>query len=131
MGGPQPPESTQLKTSNDGSLERDINGNAIAVNTSGQPVPRLPIVELGEAHFIAGFLGSFENVKTIEELGFVNHAAYLQAFSDKLADYFNAGYILEEDADEMFRRASLCLPLTFTETYRDHYDNFVAIIPCS
>ena len=28
-------------------------------------------------------------------------------------------------------RAGLCPPLTFTETYRDHYDDFVAIQRCN
>ena len=67
---------------------------------------------------------------TIEELGFQSHAAYAQAFADKLADYLKAGYILKEDADAMRRRATLCAPLTFTETYRDYYDAFVGIVPC-
>jgi len=30
----------------------------------------------------------------------------------------------------MLARAALCAPLTYTETYRDHYDAFVAITPC-
>ena len=41
-----------------------------------------------------------------------------------------AGYIVKDDADGMRRRAALCLPLTFTETYRDQYDAFIAIVPC-
>jgi hypothetical protein len=51
-------------------------------------------------------------------------------FEDKLADYVKVGYILKTDADAMGRRAALCAPLTFTETYRDHYDAFTAIVPC-
>jgi hypothetical protein len=35
-----------------------------------------------------------------------------------------------EDATAMRERAALCPPLTFTETYRDHYDAFTAIVPC-
>jgi hypothetical protein len=84
-GAQQPPPSTHLKTFADGTLDRDLN-NAIAVDASGQPVPRLPFVELGEAHFITGFVGSYDTVKTIAELGFDSHAAYLQAFGDMLAD---------------------------------------------
>lgn len=129
-GGARPPPSIRLKTAADGTLARDANGNAIAVDASGQPVPRLPFVELGEARFIGGFTGSYEAVRTIAALGFASHAAYLRAFEGKLADYAGAGYILKEDADAMGRRAGLCAPLTFTETYRDHYDAFVAISPC-
>jgi hypothetical protein len=129
-GGPPPPSSTQLKLAADGTLARDANGNAIAQNRSGQPVPRLPIVELGEAHFISGFTGSFDAVKTIAGLGFANHRAYLQAFEARLDDYARAGFILNEDLDEMRSRAALCPPLTFTETYRDHYEDFVAIDRC-
>ena len=129
-GGPQPPPSTHLKTLDDGSVARDASGNAISIDASGQPVPRLPFVELGEAHFITGFVGSYENAKKIAELGFGGHAAYLHAFGEKLADYLNAGYILKEDADAMSRRAALCSPLTFTEMYRDRYAEFAAIRPC-
>lgn len=125
----QPPPSTQLKTSTDGMIVRDANGNAISVDTSGLSVPRLPFVELGEAHFIAGFTGSYDNVKTHQDLGFQSHDAYVKAFEGKLADYVKAGYILKEDADAMSRRAALCA-MTFTETYRKHYDEFTAIVPC-
>lgn len=128
--GKQPPPSVHLKASDNGTLDRDVNGNAISVNASGQAIPRLPFIELGEARFIAGFVGSYKDVKTIKELGFENHNAYLQAFKDKLADYVKARYILKDDADAMLRRAALCPSLTFTETYRSHYDAFVAIIPC-
>jgi hypothetical protein len=31
----------------------------------------------------------------------------------------------------MRSRAALCTPLTFTQTYRDHYEAFVAIRPCT
>ena len=130
IDGTQPPPSTHLKTSDDGTLARDVNGNAISINAIGQIVPRLPFIELGEGHFISDFVGSYENVKMMEELGFLSYDAYLQAFEEKLADYVNARYILQEDATAMFRRAELCPPLTFTETYREHYDAFIAIIPC-
>jgi alpha/beta hydrolase family protein len=129
-GGARPVLSTRLKVGSDGTLVRDANGNAISIDVNGQTVPRLPYVELGEAHFISGFIGSYEAVKTIAGLGFANHAAYLRAFDAKLNEYVRAGYILKEDADEMRRRAALCPPRTLTETYRDHYDAFVAIAPC-
>ena len=125
--GAPPPPSNHLLTTSDGTLVLDANGNAISVDASGQPVPRLPIVELGEAHFTAGFIGTYDTVKTIADLGFASHDAYLKAFQDKLSAYLKAGYILKEDADAMLRRAALCPPLTYTETYRDHYDNFTTI----
>jgi hypothetical protein len=128
-GGAKPSPSTHLKALDDGTLDRDVNGNAISVDASGQPVARLPFVELGEAHFIAGFVGSYDNVKRIQDLGFEGPDAYVKAFEDKLANYVKAGYILKEDADAMRRRAALC-PKTFTETYRDHYDAFTTIVPC-
>ena len=131
--GTSPPPSTHLRTfrtSHGKKLDRDANGNAISVDASGQLVPRLPFIELGEARFISGFHGSYEGVKTIQDLGFASHHEYVKAFAEKLADYAKAGYILKEDVDAMRRRAALCPPLTFTETYRDHYEAFTAIIPC-
>jgi hypothetical protein len=92
--------------------------------------PRLPFVALGEAVFHTGFLGSYDNVKTITELGFSTHRAYAKAFSTAVDAYARTGSILPEEASEMMRRSSLCPPLTYTETYRDHYGRFVAITPC-
>jgi Alpha/beta hydrolase domain len=92
--------------------------------------PRLPFVALGEAVFHTGFLGSYDNVKTISQLGFATHPAYAQAFNAAVNAYARAGSILPEEASEMMRRASLCPPLTYTETYRDHYGRFVAFTPC-
>jgi len=129
--GTPPPVSYHLKTTADNEIERDANGNAITVNASGQPVPRLPFVELGEARFLTGFIGSYDSVKSVTDLGFGSHTAYLKAFKGKVAAYLAAGYIRPEEAAAMRDRAVLCPPLTFTETYRDHYDDFVAIQPCS
>jgi hypothetical protein len=92
--------------------------------------PRLPFVELGEAVFHSGFLGSYDNVRTINQLGFATHRAYAKAFNAAVDAYARAGSILPEEASEMMRRASLCPPLTYTETYRDHYGRFVALTPC-
>jgi hypothetical protein len=108
----------------------DTNGNSRTVDTSGQPVARLPYVELGEARFEGGFTGKYSKVKTIAELGFASHSAYLAAFDQKLAAYEAAGYALPEDVAAMHARASLCPPLTFTAVYRDHYGDFVAKQPC-
>jgi hypothetical protein len=94
--GTKPPASTHLKSSDNLTLDRDANGNAIVINAREQPVPRLPFIELGEARFSGeGLTGTYEDVKTITELGFRNHPS-----------------------------------LTFTEVYRDHYQNFVDVEPC-
>jgi hypothetical protein len=129
--GTPPPVSYHLKMTADNQIERDANGNAITLNTSGQAVPRLPFIELGEARFLTGFTGSYDSVKSVADLGFSSHTAYLKAFKDKVAAYLAAGYIRPEEAAAMRDRAGLCPPLTFTETYRDHYDDFVAIQRCS
>jgi Alpha/beta hydrolase domain len=92
--------------------------------------PHLPFVGLEEAVFHSGFLGSYNNVKTITELGFSTHRAYAKAFNARVDAYARAGSILSDEASEMMRRARLCPPLTYTETYRDHYERFVAIAPC-
>ena len=122
--------STQLLTPKGKKIERDANGNAIAVNAGG-PVPRLPFIELGEARFIADFVGSYDEVKSIEQLGFASHQDYLKAFAGKVADQVKAGFLSNEDAAVMRLRAGLCPPLTFTETYRDHYEQFVTLIACA
>jgi hypothetical protein len=136
--GKAPPPSNHLKTSDGVTLDRDMNGNALSVDANGNAVPRLPIVELGEAHYVVPsavdfLLGSYDNVKKIADLGLKdNKPAYRQAFDKALKDYLKAGYILKEDADAMSSRAALCPGQTFTETYRDHYDAFTTIGPtCS
>jgi hypothetical protein len=96
----------------------------------GDDGAELPIVELGEAVFSTGFLGTYDAVKTIAGLGFGNHAAYLRAFNGAVDRYATAGSLLRSDASEMKQRAALCPPLTYTETYRDHYDQFVSITAC-
>jgi hypothetical protein len=80
--GTPPPASYHLKTQGN-TIERDANGNAITVNASGQPVPRLPFIELGEARFVTGLVGSYDNVKTLADLGFPSHAALRQGFQEQ------------------------------------------------
>jgi len=128
--GEAPPASTHLLAAGGDTLARDASGNAISVDVRGRLMPRLPFVELGEAHFVSDFLGSYDGVKTIAQLGFNSPGQYLRAFAGRLAAYADAGGILREDAAAMLRRAALCPPLTYTETYRDHYDRFVAVQPC-
>ena len=128
--GTPPPASYHLKTQGN-TIQRDANGNAITVNASGQPVARLPFIELGEARFITGFLGKYDNLKTLADLGFPTHTAYLNAFKSTFDDYRSADYILPEEAAAMRSRAALCPPMTYTQTYRDQYDKFVAIQSCT
>ncbi|WP_442810443.1 Ku protein [Streptomyces sp. NBC_01232] len=75
-------------------------------------------------------LGSCDNVRPVQELGFRDHTAYLKAFTAKLGDCQKARYILPEDAVDMRRRAGLCPALTFTQAYRDHYPEYVALRRC-
>jgi hypothetical protein len=58
--GNAPPTSTRLKTTPGGEIARDSNDNALLVEITGASAPRLPFVDLGEAKFITGFLGTFE-----------------------------------------------------------------------
>jgi hypothetical protein len=92
-----PVPSTHLSISRGNKLDRDANGNAITLDSTGRRVPRLPFIELGEARFISGFRGTYDIVKTIQELGFTNHHDYAKAFAEKLADYVRADYMLSED----------------------------------
>lgn len=130
LNGSAPPLSTELRTTRGTTVDRDANGNAVTVDSAGRVVPRLPYVELGEARFVGEFIGSYENVKSIQQLGFATHRDYLKAFAAELADYADAGYILQEDVTALRRRAALCPPSTFTENYRDHYAQFAAAQPC-
>lgn len=129
--GTGPPLSTRLSTSRGNAIDRDTAGNAITVDVNGRVVPRLPFVDLGEARYVADFMGSYEAVRDIRALGFRSHQAYAKAFAGRVSAYLRAGFILSEDAEEMRRRAALCSPLTYTETYRDHYAKFVSSTPCA
>jgi hypothetical protein len=135
--GQAPMTSTHLLSSNGNTLDRDKNQNAITVDGLGRQLPRLPILELGEAFFDATgpnffhLLGTYRDVRSIADLGYTSHANYLNAFGAKLDAYVNAYGIPNADAAAMRARAALCPPLTYTETYRDHYDHFVSITPCS
>jgi hypothetical protein len=125
-----PPPSTHLLTDH-GSVVSDANGNTIVVDTHGKRVPRLPFVELGEARFFGdGFFGTYDQVETIAQLEFKDGKSYLKAFDKKLDDYVKAEGILKEDAQAMHCRAALDPTRTFTESYRDSYDAFVAAIAC-
>jgi hypothetical protein len=61
---------------------------------------------------------------TIEDLGFSSHADYLAAFEDALDHQVDAGYMLDEDAQAMLRRAALSPPATFTDNYFARYEQF-------
>ena len=120
-----PPTSTRLATT-DGEIARDSNGNALLVEITGASAPRLPFVELGEARFVTGFLGTYEPQPppTIEELGFSSFPEYLAAFEEALEAQVQAGYMLVEDADVLLKRADLSPPATLTDNYYARYDEF-------
>src|SRR5829696_1914062 len=127
--GTAPPPSTRLATAaGDDQIARDGAGNALLVDITGDPAPRLPYVELGEATFITGFLGTYapQPPPTIEDLGFSSHADYLAAFEDALDEQVEAGYMLDDDAQAILGRAALSPPATFTENYFDRYEPFRA-----
>jgi hypothetical protein len=129
--GDAPPTSTRLATA-DGEIARDPNGNALLVETTGAPAPRLPFVELGEARYVTGFLGTYEPQPppTIEQLGFPGFPPYLAAFEEALEAQVQARYVLEEDADAMLKRGGLAPPATFTDNYQGRYDEFRLGTPC-
>jgi hypothetical protein len=125
--GDAPPTSTRLATANgDVEIVRDSHGNALLVDITGASAPRLPFVELGEARFITGFLGTYEPQPppTIEHLGFSSFPEYLAAFEEALKAQVRARYMLKEDAKVLLKRAGLSPPATFTDNYYSRYDEF-------
>jgi len=127
--GDAPPTSTRLATvGGDAEIARDSNGNALLVEITGASAPRLPFVELGEATFITGFLGTYEPQPppTIEQLGFSSFSEYLTTFEEALDVQVQARYMLKEDANAMLNRANLFPSETFTENYFRRYDEFRA-----
>jgi hypothetical protein len=130
--GAQPPPSTRLATTSSGDIERDSNGNAVLVDITGPPVPRLPFVELGEATFVTGFLGTYQPQPppSIQELGYSTHSEYLAAFDGAVANHLSAGSLLPADAQSLRDRARLAPPATFTENYFASYEDFRSSEPC-
>jgi hypothetical protein len=127
--GDTPPTSTRLATvGGDAEIARDSKGNALLVEITGASAPRLPFVELGEATFITGFLGTYEPQPppTIEQLGFSSFSEYLAAFEEALDVQVQARYMLKKDANAMLNRANLFPSETFTENYFRRYDEFRA-----
>ena len=128
--GNAPPMSTRLATADgDAEIARDSNENALLVDITGVSAPRLPFVELGEAKFITGFLGTYEPQPppTIEQLGFSRFSEYLAAFEEALNAQVQASYMLKEDANVLLERAGLSPPATratFTHNYFARYDEF-------
>jgi len=123
--GEAPPTSTRLATA-DGEIARDSNGNALLVEITGASAPRLPYVELGEAKFITGFVGTYEPQPppTIEQIGFSSFDEYLTAFDEALDAQLQARYMLKEDAEVLLKRAGMSPPATFAQNYHDRYDEF-------
>ena len=130
--GAPPPPSTRLATTSSGDIDRDSNGNALLVDITGQPVPRLPFVELGEATFVTGFLGTYQPQPppSIQQLGYSVHAEYVAAFDGAVADQLSAGSLLAADAQALRDRARLAPPATYTENYFARYQDFRSSEPC-
>jgi hypothetical protein len=128
--GEAPPASTRLATTTIGGvteeIARDSNKNALVVDINGNPAPRLPYVELGEATFKTGFVGTYEPQPppTIEQLGYSGFSEYLAEFEAALDAQVQAGYMLDEDAQVLLKRAGLSPPATFTENYHNRYVKF-------
>ena len=55
---------------------------------------------------------------------FSGFSEYLAKFEDALDAQVHAGYMLEEDAQVLLKRADLSPPATFTENYFARYDEF-------
>ena len=104
--GTPPPASYHLKAQGN-NIQRDASGNAITVNASGQPVPRLPFIELGEARFVTGLVGSYDSVRSVADLGLRKPRGIPQDVQEQVADYLSAGYIRPEEAAAM-RAGQLC-----------------------
>jgi hypothetical protein len=130
--GAPPPRSTRLATTSSGDIDRDAKGNSLLVDISGQPVPRLPFVALGEATFVTGFLGMYWPLPPppIGELGYSAYAEYLDRFDGAVADQLHAGSLLPEDAEALQYRARLAAPATYTENYFARYEDFRSGEPC-
>ena len=118
----------------------DENQNTYAKDTHGKVVPRLPIVELGEAHFIMGnpnpppfvpgfLLGSYDNVRSAEEL-FGSYKRYLIAYFKATLAYAHAVRLDIQDTLALLERATLCPPLTYTETYQAEYESHSSMEEC-
>jgi Alpha/beta hydrolase domain len=131
--GASPPPSTRLATTSSGDIDRDSNGNALLEDITGQPVPRLPFIELGEATFVTGFpLGTYQPQPPppIQQLGYSTHAQYLAAFDGAVGDQLSAGSLLPADAQALRDRARLAPPATYTENYFARYEDFRSNEPC-
>ncbi len=150
--GPAPPPSSHVRVG-PYDFNRDANGNAYVYETLAKRtrlVPRLPMVELGEARFHAiydaeheagGFFGSYDGgavgtpIPTLAQLrdpsgrpyGFKKFKDYLKAFRKALDAQVHAGLMTDEDRDAYLCRAELGRDegKTYTEMYRDHYDLFL------
>jgi hypothetical protein len=104
----------------------------VLVDITGQPVPRLPFVELGEATFVTGFLGTYQPQPppSIQELGYSTHSEYLAAFDGAVSNQLIAGSLLPADAQSLRDRARLAPAATFTENYFARYEDFRSSEPC-
>jgi len=110
--GEEPPPSVALEGAGN-RVVRDALGNA----TGGV---RLPAVELGEATFKVGFVGTVNNPRSIGNAGFYqDFDSYFRDFGEATHDLVRAGFLLPQDARALIERAKLSPPNTFTQNYLD------------
>jgi hypothetical protein len=110
----------------------DEKGNALIVDIEGNPQPRLPMVELGEATYLPFnevlpfpfniFIGSVMDVESVSELGFSRFLKYALAFAKAGRDYTRAGGMLLEDELFLLVRALSIPGHTLTENYFSDYE---------
>ena len=106
--GAPPPPSTRLATTSSGDIDREQTENALLVDITGQPVPRLPSSSSARPLFVTGFRGGYQPQPppAIQQLGYSTHAEYLAAFDGAVADQLRAGSLLLEDAQALRDRAA-------------------------
>lgn len=105
-----------------GGIARDDKGNGIGGL-------RHPALELGEARFVASeprnpddwrLFGAYYDVRSVGNRDFFpSFGPYLRAFEKAVDDLGRAGFLLKEDQVDLFSKARLRPPSTFTENYRD------------
>jgi hypothetical protein len=123
--GQEPPATTLLRTTPDGQIMRDQQGNALGGI-------RHPALEVGEARFIASvklpvpfppgiweLFGGYDKVNAIGNADFCkNYGQYVKAFDAATKALNRAGFLLDEDEKDLTRKAKLNPQSTFTQNYQ-------------
>jgi hypothetical protein len=123
--GQEPPPTTLLRTTPDGQIMRDQQGNALGGI-------RHPALEVGEARFIASvklpvpfppgiweLFGGYDKVSAIGPADFFkNFGQYVKAFDAATKALSRASFLLDEDEKDLTRKAKLNPQTTFTQNYK-------------